>query len=89
MTSSPTRQGLRVTPTNGLGVTSAIRLAPSPVRCLTKEQAAVYLGIGVTLLLQLGPLPIKLGRRSVWDVVDLDRWLMAVRAFAMNNPFVE
>src|SRR5437660_1264953 len=45
------------------------------VRCLTKEQAAEYLGIGVTLLLQLGPQPIKFGRRSVWDVVDLDRWL--------------
>jgi hypothetical protein len=45
------------------------------VRCLTKEQAAAYLGIGVTLLLQLGPPPIKFGRRSVWDVVDLDRWL--------------
>ena len=46
-----------------------------PVRCLTKEQAAAYLGIGVTLLLQIGPPPIKFGRRSVWDVVDLDRWL--------------
>jgi len=46
-----------------------------PVRCLTKEQAAAYLGIGVTLLLQLVPPPIKFGRRSVWDVVDLDRWL--------------
>ena len=46
-----------------------------PVRCLTKEQTAAYLGIGVTLLLQLGPPPIKFGRRSVWDVVDLDRWL--------------
>jgi hypothetical protein len=45
------------------------------VRCLTKEQAAAYLGIGVTLLLQLGPPPIKFGRRSAWDVVDLDRWL--------------
>src|SRR2546425_9203404 len=44
-------------------------------RCLTKEQAAAYLGIGVTLLLQIGPPPIKLGRRSVWDVVDLDTWL--------------
>jgi hypothetical protein len=49
---------------------------PLPVRrCLTKEQAAAYLAIGVTLLLTLGPPPIKLGRRSVWDVVDLDRWL--------------
>src|SRR5262245_6234784 len=53
-------------------------LLPS-VRCLTKEQAAAYLGIGVTLLLQLGPPPIKFGRRSVWDVVDLDRWLSTIR----------
>jgi len=45
------------------------------VRCLTKEQAAAYLGIGVTLLLKIGPPPIKFGRRSVWDAVDLDRWL--------------
>jgi len=45
------------------------------VRCLTKEQAAEYLGIGVTLLLQMGPPPIKFGRRSVWDVFDLDAWL--------------
>lgn len=49
---------------------------PLPIRrCLTKEQSADYLGIGVTLLLQIGPPPIKLGRRSVWDVVDLDAWL--------------
>jgi hypothetical protein len=52
--------------------------APLPLpqrRCLTKEQAADYLGIGVTLLLQIGPPPIKFGRRSVWDLVDLDAWL--------------
>lgn len=49
---------------------------PLPVRrCLTKEQAADYLGIGVTLLLQAGPPPIKIGRRSIWDVIDLDAWL--------------
>ena len=49
---------------------------PLPVRrCLTKEQAADYLGIGVTLLLQSGPAAIKIGRRSIWDVVDLDAWL--------------
>ena len=51
-----------------------------PVRCLTKEQAAAYLGIGVTLLLQIGPPPIKFGRRSVWDVVDLGRWLEDYKA---------
>ena len=44
---------------------------PLPVRrCLTKEQAAEYLGIGVTLLLEAGPPPIKIGRRSIWDLVD-------------------
>ncbi|MET0117595.1 MAG: hypothetical protein ABW090_09235 [Sedimenticola sp.] len=44
-------------------------------RCLSKQQAAQYLGIGVTLLTQIGPLPIKLGRRCLYDVVDLDAWL--------------
>jgi hypothetical protein len=45
------------------------------VRCLTKQQAAEYLGIGVTLLAEIGPEPLKMGRRSVYDVVDLDAWL--------------
>src|SRR5690349_3484755 len=45
------------------------------VRCLTREQAAEYLGIGVTLLAERGPKPLKLGRRCVYDVVDLDAWL--------------
>ena len=49
---------------------------PLPVvRCLSKEQAAVYLGIGVTLLAQLGVPCIRLGRRQVFDRVDLDAWL--------------
>jgi hypothetical protein len=46
-----------------------------PVRCLTKEQAAAYLGIGVTLLIELGVPMVKLGRRSVYDRIDLDAWL--------------
>lgn len=46
-----------------------------PVRCLTKEQAATYLGIGVTLLSELQVPFIKLGRRCVYDLVDLDAWL--------------
>ena len=46
-----------------------------PVRCLTKEQAATYLGIGVTLLNDLQVPFIKLGRRCVYDQVDLDAWL--------------
>lgn len=45
------------------------------VRCLTKEQAAEYLGIGVTLLSELGIPTIKFGRRCVYDKVDLDEWL--------------
>lgn len=46
-----------------------------PVRCLSKEQAAIYPGIGVTLLAQLDVPHIRLGRRCVYDRVDLDAWL--------------
>jgi len=46
-----------------------------PVRCLSKEQAAVYLGIGVTLLAQLDVPHVRLGRRCVYDRLDLDSWL--------------
>ena len=45
------------------------------VRGLSKEQAAEYLGIGVTLLMELGVPHVKLGRRCVFDKVDLDTWL--------------
>jgi hypothetical protein len=44
-------------------------------RCLNKEQAADYLGIGVTLLSELGVPFIKLGRRCLYDKLDLDAWL--------------
>jgi hypothetical protein len=44
-------------------------------RCLTSEQAAAYLGIGVTLLADLAVPCVKLGRRRVYDKVDLDSWL--------------
>jgi hypothetical protein len=44
-------------------------------RCLTKEEAAEYLGIGVTLLAELGVPAVKFGRRCVYDVFDLDAWL--------------
>jgi hypothetical protein len=44
-------------------------------RCLTKDQAASYLGIGVTLLEGLGVPVVKFGRRSVYDRFDLDTWL--------------
>ena len=51
------------------------RLPLPPVRCLSKEQAAEYLGIGVTLLAQLDVPHVRLGRRRVYDRVDLDAWL--------------
>jgi hypothetical protein len=44
-------------------------------RCLTSEQAAAYLAIGVTLLADLDVPWVKLGRRRVYDKVDLDAWL--------------
>src|ERR1022692_2597756 len=44
-------------------------------RCLSREQAAAYLGIGPTLFDRIGPPPIALGRRRVYDRVDLDTWL--------------
>jgi hypothetical protein len=46
-----------------------------PVRCLTMARAATYLGIGVTLLNGLQVPFIKLGRRCLYDLVDLDAWL--------------
>ena len=45
------------------------------VRCLSKEEAAQYLGIGVTLLSELAIPCIKIGRRSLYDKVDLDAWI--------------
>ena len=49
-------------------------------RGLTRQQAAQYLGIGTTLLTEIGPLPIKIGRRCVYDRLDLDRWLDEYKA---------
>ena len=44
-------------------------------RCLSKKEAASYLGIGTTLLAELRIPAVKLGRRLVYDKVDLDLWL--------------
>ena len=49
---------------NGLPLPAAL--------CLSKEQAAAYLGIGVTLLSELNVPFIKMGRRCVFDKLDLD-----------------
>ena len=50
-------------------------LARPLVRCLTKEEAAAYLGIGVTLLASFDIPTVRFGRRCLYDRVDLDRWL--------------
>ena len=52
-----------------------VDLTLPPIRCLAKEQAAAYLGIGVTLLEQLDIPRVKFGRRCVYDRIDLDAWL--------------
>lgn len=46
-----------------------------PIRCMSKAQAAEYLGIGTTLLAELDIPSIKFGRRIVYDRIDLDGWL--------------
>ena len=56
--------------------TEDVQQLPLPVsRCLSKDQAAAYLGIGTTLLAELDIPCIRFGRRRVYDTVDLDRWL--------------
>src|SRR5450830_919266 len=44
-------------------------------RGLSREQAAAYLGIGITLLAEQGVPFVQIGRRCVYDRVDLDAWL--------------
>ena len=58
-----------------MALTEPLEMSLPEIRCLTKDQAAEYLGIGTTLLDKLGIPCIKLGRRSVYDRVDLDVWL--------------
>ena len=49
---------------------------PLPMaRCLSKEQTAVYLGIGLTLLAELSVPHVRFGRRCVYDKLDMDAWL--------------
>jgi hypothetical protein len=45
------------------------------IRCLTKAEAAQYLGIGITLFDELRIPVVRFGRRCVYDRVDLDGWL--------------
>jgi hypothetical protein len=59
---------------------------PRPLaRCLTKEEAADYLGIGVTLLSELNVPSVRLGRRCVYDRVDLDGWLDVISTSVVHG----
>lgn len=54
-------------------------------RLLSREAAATYLGISPTLFDdRVSPAvpPISIGRRSLWDVKALDRWLDARSSLA-------
>ena len=44
-------------------------------RGLSRNQAAAYLGIGITLLAEQGVPFVQIGRRCIYDRVDLDAWL--------------
>jgi hypothetical protein len=54
---------------------STLPLNSPEARCLSKQQAAAYLGIGVTLFDALSVPCINFGRRCVYDRIDLDAWL--------------
>lgn len=50
------------------------RVLPFWPRLLREEDAANYLSIGPTSLRKYGPRPRHLGRRILYDRLDLDRW---------------
>lgn len=47
---------------------------PDWPRLMNEGQAAAYLSIGATTLREKGPAPRELGRRRLYDRLDLDRW---------------
>jgi hypothetical protein len=51
---------------------------PDWPRLMDVELAASYLGIGATTLRESGPEPKRLGRRVLYDRLDLDRWADAL-----------
>lgn len=72
-TISPNRRGHTVKPPTENN--PDIELPLPHVRCLSKDEAACYLGIGITLLAELNIPAVKFGRRLVYDKIDLDLWL--------------
>lgn len=56
---------------------------------MDERMAADYLGIGTTQLRECGPAPrrdpIRLGRRTLWDIQDLDRWADALAGQPLDD----
>lgn len=74
-----TRNESPMKPTNtdaGPGAESAAPgLSLPEIRCFSRDEAATYLGIGTTLLAELEVPFVRIGRRCVYDRLDLDAWL--------------
>lgn len=51
---------------------------PDWPRLMPVQIAAQYLGIGETTLRKQGPEPRRLGKRVLYDRIDLDRWADAL-----------
>ena len=47
---------------------------PDWPRLMSEPLAAAYVGIGTTMLRRNGPAPKAIGKRRLWDRIDLDRW---------------
>lgn len=63
---------------------STSKLRPWP-RLLNEELAADYLSISRTSLRTRGPKPKHVGRRALWDIQDLDRWVDALSGQPLNH----
>jgi excisionase family DNA binding protein len=77
------------------GVFNRVSVLPPnlPPRYLSREQAAEYCGVSPTYFDQLVddgrmPMPVRLGRRVLWDLRKIDRALDALdNDNAANDPY--
>lgn len=58
---------------------------PNWPRLMSEPMAAAYLGIGKTTLRETGPSPKHLGRRILYDRIDLDRWADALSGQPLDD----
>jgi len=56
-----------------VGVTTQ-RTLPDWPRLMSEPQAAAYVSLSVNTLRANGPSPRRVGRRVLYDRIDLDRW---------------